>query len=105
MTVTVSVDDVFFTPRAFERIRMHFPRCGVRGARAILAASAEVSPAEVDQLTGKRAPPNVKPTTFYRTENGKGIFVIVPADDQDHGRSRHICATYIRLVRDDQENQ
>lgn len=90
---TVVEQGVYVTGHALDRLRLHHPRVGVRGALALLAEAREVEPGIIAPFLG-RSLEGVR-DRYFLSACGWGAFVL--AASRSAGRSKWVLITYLRF--------
>ena len=96
---SVVADGVFVTFHARERLRLHHPNAGVRGALALLDRSTEVEPGFIAPFIGRRAE-TLQDRYFVATDRS-GVFVV--ARSFEGGTFPWALVTYLRFGQYQQE--
>ena len=92
-SLSVVTDGVFVTRHARQRIGMHHPNTGVRGALALLQRSREVEPALIAPFVGRRV--ESLPDRYFLAVDAWGVFVI--ARSFEGGSFPWAMVTYLRF--------
>ena len=90
---TVVEQGVYVTRHALDRLRIHLPRVGVRGALALLALADEVEPGFIAPFLGRTL--TGVGDHYFVTACRNGVFVVAPA--RLDGPSRWALVTYLRF--------
>jgi hypothetical protein len=87
----------FFTRHAMDRIREHHPRCGIAGAKDLLAAALEVPVEQLRPILLRKVEKN--DVRYFLSRDRDGVFVIGQQRARGDTAERFplVCITYLRL--------
>lgn len=92
-SIVVVEQGVYVSPHALQRLQLHHPKAGVRGALALLSRAEEVEPGLIAPFLGRGL--NAVRDRYFVSACRRGVFVI--AKGRHEGGFPWALVTYLRF--------